>query len=283
MTKKITSIEVLRTIGWFGVFLCHFKGAFLNNVRWITDNTPLSFIYSGNAYVRLLFVISGLVISYKYFANSDFTDFKADVAKRYFRLLPPIVVAEAAVFCFMRFGCLRNFEVAKLVGSESFLGIFNQFEPNFLTMLKEAFATTYLTGANGYIGPLWTMQYEYLGAIYIMVACCLLSKSYLRYVFYFVNFVFYSNYYTYFVVGMFVSDLIVSDDIKTLFDTHKVFHVVFTLIGYLLMSCIFPNDSDKTSRVFFAVGIIIFLLGIIYSSTLDKIGSGRFFTWGGGE
>ena len=51
-SKRIDCIEGLRTIGWIGVFLCHFRGAFFPNAKIWMDSTPLRFIYTGNAYVR---------------------------------------------------------------------------------------------------------------------------------------------------------------------------------------------------------------------------------------
>ena len=176
---------------------------------------------------------------------------------------------------------LKNAEAATIVGSENFWGIFNQFVPSFTLFLKESVFNTYLFGSNAYIGPLWTMHYEYLGAIYIMLACHFLLKSRVRWIFYFINFIFYSNYWNYFVIGMLCCDLFVNIDLKQFFIRNKVIHFIFTAFGYMLFTCCNLNDADKFSRTVFAIGIIIFLLGLLNSSCAEKHHGNKFFCFGG--
>lgn len=128
--ERVRCIEGLRTIGWIGVLVCHFKGAFLHDVYWWTDGTPLKFLYSGNEYVRLFFVISGFVTSYKYWNIDDNEVLSKDAIKRYFRLVPSVLVSEVVVCCLMKINLLKNAEVAVIVGSEDFLGRLNRFEPS---------------------------------------------------------------------------------------------------------------------------------------------------------
>ncbi len=281
MGKKINSIEGLRTIGWIGVFLCHFKGAFFPGITWITDFTPLRFIYSGNAYVRLLFVISGFVISYKYFTKECYEDVFKDIIKRYFRLMPPVFFCEILVFVFMKLGCLRNAEVAELVGSTDFLGMFNQFEPDLLRCLAEALGGTYLIGANGYIGPLWTMVYEYLGALLVLCALGILKKSYWRWLFYLVMLISFSNYYNYFILGMLICDLFVNSEVSIVLSKNFWVNAAFIIGGYYALSMINLSDSDKISRIIFAIGIVLFMLGVLSGKNTEKILGNHIMVSGG--
>ncbi|MCM1235836.1 MAG: acyltransferase [Ruminococcus flavefaciens] len=269
--KKITCIEGLRTIGWMGVFLCHFKGAMFPGVHWWTDATPLRFIYSGNAYVRLLFVISGFVIAYKYFTKEKYENALGDIVKRYFRFMPPILVAELMVYFLMNVGALRNVDAATLTGSYDFLAIFNQFEPSLFRCLGEALFATYFTGASGYIGPLWTMVYEYLGSILIIAAMSLMKKKVWRWVFYIVFLGAFSGYYNYFVLGMLICDLFVNSDIADILRCHKLIHLALTGGGYVALSMINLSDVDKYSRIVFGLGIALFLLGILSSHFMEKL------------
>ncbi|MBQ8317185.1 MAG: acyltransferase [Lachnospiraceae bacterium] len=279
-SKRIDCIEGLRTIGWIGVFLCHFRGAFFPNATIWMDSTPLRFIYSGNAYVRLLFVISGFVISYKYFLKDKYDDALQDICKRYFRLMPPILAAELFVFVLMNVGALRNAEVATMIGSENFLGIFNQFTPNIGTCLKEALFSTYFNGANAYIGPLWTMIYEYLGAIFVIAAVSILKKSNWRWIFYGVFLYANSNYYNYFVIGMLICDLYANFDIPLKIKERKL-SIIIALVGYTMLSMVNLNDSDKYSRIVFGIGIILFMLGVLSSDFLNKILGNKLMVKGG--
>lgn len=278
--NKITCIEGLRTIGWIGVFICHFKGAFFPNTSWWTDITPLKFIYSGNAYVRLLFVISGFVLSCKYFRKNLYENALEDIIKRYFRFMPPILVAELAVCFLMKIGALRNAEVAILTRSQTFLGIFNQFDPNWESALVEALFTTYF-GSSSYIGPLWTMIYEYLGAMLILSAISLLKKTPWRWGFYFIFLSVFRGYYNYFVLGMMICDLYVNSEITGILKSHKVLHFTTTVLGYLMLSMVSLNDDNKYSRIIFGVGIVLFLIGILASSFAAKILGGSIMVKGG--
>lgn len=281
MSRKITSIEGLRTIGWVGVFLCHFKGAFMPNAHWWTDDTPLRFIYSGNAYVRLFFVISGFVISYKYFTKENYDRIPGDVLKRYFRLMPSVLFAELFTFVLMRIGAMKNFQASIITGSETFLGIFNQFTPNLLGCLKEALFTTYLNGANGYIPTLWTMVYEYLGVLLVLAVLQIFRKSTWRWLFYLLSLTFFSNYYNYFIIGMVVCDLYVNFTVPALLKKHKVMHAGITILGYLLLSMVNLSDADKYSRVVFGLGLMLFLLGVLSSDFCEKIFGNRVMVYGG--
>lgn len=279
--RKLKSIEGLRTIGWIGVFICHFRGSFFPNAIWKTDLTPIKFIYSGNAYVRLFFVISGLVLSYKYYTKEKYENALGDIVKRYFRLMPSILVAELMVYIFMKLNCLSNTEVASIVGSTDFLGGFNQFKPDIWGCLKEALFTTYFNGANGYIGPLWTMTYEYLGSILILCALHILKKSQWRWGFYVVFLTAFSGYYNYFVLGMMICDFAVNTKAVDCLVKNIYARIACIIIGYILLSMIELNDSDKYTRIVFAIGIALFMIGVLSSNVMEKILGNKVMLAGG--
>ena len=269
-SKRIDCIEGLRTIGWIGVFLCHFKLSFFPDlITWI-DKTPLKFFYSGETLVRLFFVMSGLVISYKYFVNDRYDSALKDITKRYFRLVPPILFAEILVLILMSIGAMYNAEASVLIGSESFLGIHNQFKPDIGLCLREALLATYFNGSSAYIGPLWTMVYEYIGAIIIIAAVSIFKKSDCRWLFYGVFLIAYSGYYNYFVLGMMICDLYVNLNIWEKLKK-KILPESIVVIGFVMLNMINLNDTDKYSRVVFGLGVVLFMLGILSSELLGKV------------
>ena len=274
---KIRSIEGLRTIGWIYIFICHFRMSFFPNKIWEIEY----YIFSGNATVRLFFVISGLVLSYKYFTNERYDNILGDIIKRYFRLMPSILFSELMVYILMKFNCLRNTEVAQIVGSEEFLGVFNQFKPDIWGCLKEALFTTYFNGANGYIGPLWSMTYEYIGGILILSALSILKKSQWRWVFYAVIFMAFSSYYNYFILGMLICDLLVNTDAVDYLNKSFFPRISCLVIGCIMSSVIQLDDSKKCTRVIFSIGIILFMLGMLASNSMEKILGNRIMLAGG--
>lgn len=222
MREKINCLEGIRTIGCISVFLCHFRGAFLpDQAIWLIDHTPLMILTAGNSVVRILFVVSGFVISYKYFEIQRYEQVPKDMLKRYFRLAPSVIAANLFVYFLMKFGFMFHVQAAAVSGSEDFLGIFNNFTPNLVQCLKEALITCYFQGANGYIGPLWTMVYEYLGAILVLCVIYVCKGNYLRYLFYIVMFICFSSYYNYFVLGMLICDIYVQQDMNEILQRHR--------------------------------------------------------------
>lgn len=279
--SKINCIEGLRTIGWIGVFLCHFKGAFFPNRTCWLDMTPIRFIYSGNAYVRLLFVISGFVLCYKYFVKECYDNVLGDVVKRYFRLMPPILCAEIVVYFLMKFNFMKNVEAASIIGSQDFLGIFNTFSPNIIECLKEALVKTYLKGGSAYIGPLWSIVYEYLGALLILAVVYIFKKSPWRWLFYIIFMSAFAGYYNYFFLGMIIADLYVNTNLNEIIKKRPFFQFCMILGGYLMLSMININDQEKYTRVVFAVGIVLFMLGILSSNLMERLLGNRLMVRGG--
>ena len=281
MGKKISSLEGLRTIGWIGIFICHFKGAFMSGMHIWTDSTPLRFIYSGNPYVRLFFVISGFVASYKYWVDSQKVNLCYDAVKRYFRLMPSILMAEFVVCICMKCGLLKNAVVAPIVGSENFLGAFNQFEPNIRLCLKEALYQTYLFEGNAYIGPLWTMVYEFLGTLLVIAVLAIMGKSKWRIAFYALFLITYNGYYNYFVVGMIISDLLVNGGIREKLCSKEWICLILFGVGYYMVSMLPLDDSNKLSRVGFSFGLVLFMCGIVSSNLAEKVLGNRLMIEGG--
>lgn len=281
MNKKINCLEGIRTIACISVFLCHFRGAFSQEFSYWGDNTPLRILTAGNVMVRILFVLSGFVISYKYFAFQRYEEIPLDIFKRYFRLAPSILVANIVVHVMMELGLLYNVQAGQLSGSESFLAVFNNFEPDIGLCLKEGILTCYLQGANAYIGPLWTIAYEYLGGILVLCAIYVCKNDAFRYLFYIIFLCVFSSYYNYFVLGMLVCDIYCDKDISGWLKQHQHVNNMLFISALFIVSLIDINDDVKATRVLFAIGMCIFLLTLLSSSWGDKVLGNRFMREGG--
>lgn len=271
MGKKISCFEGIRAIGCIGVFLCHFRGAFFPQYVTCLDHTPVKILTAGNVIVRILFTLSGFVVCYKYFSKKNYENIRKDILKRYFRLAPAIIVAEIIVYFLMRAGLLYNIPAAEISGSVDFLAVFNNFTADFSGCLKEAFITCYTEGANGYIGPLWTIKYEFLGVILILSAMYICKDTYLRYIFYLIVFAFYNTYYNYFVLGMFICDIYISQDFNQFLQKHQRLNNLLFIIALYIVSLFDINDTVKYTRVMFSVGLIMLFLTLLNASWSEKI------------
>ena len=167
--KKLDYIDGLKGIGALMVFFCHFVFAFYYAAYSLTGDavntnsgieitigkTPLNLLYSGNSAVCLFLVFSGFVLCLSYFHTRDKGRLKSAAWKRYFRLMPMILMINTVIFVLMSLGCYRNDEAAILTKSTVWFAGFNQFQPNFLQMLGESLAGCFLFGTNNYNGVLW--------------------------------------------------------------------------------------------------------------------------------
>ncbi len=142
--KKLDYIDGLKGIGALMVFFCHFVFAFYYAAYSLTGDavntnsgieitigkTPLNLLYSGNSAVCLFLVFSGFVLCLSYFHTRDKGRLKSAAWKRYFRLMPMILMINTVIFVLMSLGCYRNDEAAILTKSTVWFAGFNQFQPN---------------------------------------------------------------------------------------------------------------------------------------------------------
>lgn len=196
--KKLTYIDGLKGIGALMVYFCHFVFAFyyaaysllpesshtVSGIEIVLGKTPLNLLYSGNAAVCLFLVFSGFVLCLSYFSTRDRSRLKSSAWKRYFRLMPMILITNLLIFFLMYSGLYRNADVAVITKSEAWFAGFNQFTPDFLQMLYESFVGCFLQGSNDYNGVLWTIPYLFWGALVAYLTAFLVGENRLRYIAY---------------------------------------------------------------------------------------------------
>ncbi len=280
--NKISNIEVLRALACIGVFLCHFKGSFSPNSEIVAQmcRTPLNIMFSGNTFVRIMFVISGFVLSYKYISDDHGSmDVTKDVIKRYFRLMPALLVVDFLAWFLMEFGMMFNQETASLTGSADFLGLFNVFEPNLWLCLREGIFGNLFEGGNAYVGPLWTMKYEMYGSLLVLAVLSVLRKKRLRYLFYIVFICVFRGYYAYFAVGMLVCELYCDKDLNFLQKILKNRYLSSIILGisfsYVAMAS--DIDSGPYSYIIFAVIVSVMFLTLISLQWVAWLGDKAVF------
>lgn len=282
--KKIKSLEGIRTIGCLIVFLVHFRISFLSAESWwLMEVTPLKILTNDNS-VRSLLILSGFVLSYKYFTSGRYERVSGDILKRYFRLVPPVAVANVIVCFLMKFGLLYNTQVAALTGSAD-LGAYNCFEPQLLPCLKEAFITCFFYGSHEYIGPLWSIMYEYLGAVLVLgaIAVCRENRR-MRYFFYVVFLTVFSSVYNYLVLGMMVCDIYTmggEHTLNRLLQRHKVFNTLFFLAGLGIVCMCSVDNEVKMTRILFAIGACAMFLGLLNARWPEKVLGNKVMCMGG--
>ncbi|MBO5072377.1 MAG: acyltransferase [Eubacterium sp.] len=275
--NKINCLEGIRAIACIGVLLSHFRGAFLpGRYMPFIDNTPLRIMTAGNPMVRIMFVVSGFVISYKYFKNKQYDTVLIDVTKRWVRLFPAIFLSIMMVCLMMKCGLLFNQEAAELTGSQDFLGSFNQFIPNFFEAAKEGLFTTYLYGSSAYIGPLWTMVYEFMGTILILSAIAVFRGHYTRFLFYFISLLFFSSYFNYLIIGMLICDIYFNSGFVSKLKQNQILNHILLISSAIVLGIINIDDTSKFFRIVYGITLIIFFVTLLYSQYSEIVLGNKF-------
>lgn len=282
MDKRLESLEGIRILACISVFLSHFRLAFFPNTELWTDSTPLRlFTSSGDIAVRILFAISGILISCRYFKKGSY-DVRQDMLKLYFRLAPTVLAAHLLVYVLMSCGLLFNAEAAALSGSQGFLAAFNNFAPSLSGCIKEALFTCYLTGESMYIGPLWIMVYGFLGSLLVLaiIGLCRGDRK-LRFIIYLIILYVFNSYYNYFILGMIIGELYADGAMIRWFEARKFIALILFLISFIGISMMDIDDANKIMRMLFAVYLAVFFLSALGSPISEKILGNKLMLFGG--
>lgn len=197
-TKKLVYLDGLKGIGCVVVFLTHFVFAFYygmyhyqpeschlpGNLDIAIGKSPLNLFYNGNSAVRLFLILSGYLLCRSFFLTGDKRRLAESAKKRYFRLMPAVLVVNVVIYFCMRLGLYQNARAAVPAGSAEWFAGFNAFPPSFSDMLKESLFGCFLFGTNDYNGVLWTLQMLFLGAYLDYILAALVSRLRVRWLIY---------------------------------------------------------------------------------------------------
>lgn len=264
--RKIQYLDGLRGLAAFVVVFHHFVLAFYPalflgaNVRThlpsgeevFLSGSMFNILYSGNFAVCIFFVLSGFVLSYKFFLQKDLKIITEGAIKRYVRLVLPVAFSVFLAFVLMNFSLFYNQQAADLSGS-SWLSSFWKFAPSLKGALKETFINTFFTNELDYNVTLWTVAYEFFGAFLVFGFLLFFGRMQKRFWAYVLTIIiFWQTYYLAFVLGMFLSDLMAHENmfIKKL-DKSKIVLVLLLLTGLFLGS--YPSGRGVEGTVYAAM------------------------------
>lgn len=173
---RITSLDAVRGVAALIVLFCHLQHSFLphffGGIAETKEGTwglaPVSFFLNGGEAVALFFVLSGFVLTQRFFESRKILDIPDSILKRWPRLAGPVVLVSLCSGFLMGFGFYHNIQVSTMNGSWWLKHGFD-WAPRGLQdvihALKQGVAGTFFTGISDYNGAFWTMHYEFLGSI----------------------------------------------------------------------------------------------------------------------
>lgn len=265
MKDKFEYLNGLRGLAAFAVLIGHFIGAFYpalvtgalsdSNIIGYYDvrlaDTPFVVFFNGYFAVEIFFVLSGFVLTHKFFLYKKNEVIVSSAVRRYFRLVIPVAVSCFIAYLLLKFGLFFNDELAVYTKAYWYLPNSYNFEASFLKCIKQAFVDVFIHGldATPYNAVLWTMQYEFLGSFLVFTFVLIFGKLKNRYIFYIVALlIFKDTHYAAFILGMGLSDLFYNKNKIFSIIKNKLFQIIVLIISLFLGS--YPVVVDVNMSVY---------------------------------
>jgi len=172
-------LDGIRGVAAFGVFLNHFTLAFyyayfsqktqafhLDGREVDYSHSLLSFVNNGGFCVAIFFVLSGFVLSRKYFMTNETEALVSGFHRRFIRLYIPIAFTLILSYILMKNHLFFNNAASRITMSEWFIKWWNFLEPE----KRLAYCLTYttmFTGDTTFDTSLWTISYEFFGSLFV--------------------------------------------------------------------------------------------------------------------
>ncbi|MDY9927503.1 acyltransferase [Methanosarcina sp.] len=308
MREKIEYLDSLRGIAALVVIIFHFAADFYpalltantadvhtTTFEALARQTPLNVVYNGSFAVCVFFVLSGYVLTYKYFQSKDNMIIISGAIRRYFRLLGPILTSILLAYLLLSLGMMYNQQAAFLTGSQWLHG-FYQFNPSITEALRQAFYYTYLVDMSNskiaYNAVLWTMNIEFRGSFLVFTLALFIGRLKNRYPLYLLALFFTLNtYYMGFVLGLILADIYNSDKKDSFKIKNRGVAVIILLMGLFLGGYIpgIPSNPIYNMMTFkilsnnmivhYSVGASLLLLGLLNLKGLQEILSHHFLVF----
>ncbi|RPJ75457.1 MAG: acyltransferase [Alphaproteobacteria bacterium] len=225
MTEKITYLDGLRGIAAVNVMIMHFfivlapamiygnqTSSHLGNLGLIFSSTPLGLIGAGNFSVCIFFVLSGYVLTQKYFKTRAKNIIISSAVRRYIRLFVPVSAAIMLSFLLASTGLFHYYAEAIMISANSnfanFWTSYWTFTPNIVDAVKQAVWGSFFAGEDTYNPVLWTMTIEFYGSMLVFAMALLFGSQRTRWPFYLAAAVLlFNSYYLAFIIGMVFADM----------------------------------------------------------------------------
>lgn len=219
--RHFNELEGLRGIAAVMVVLYHFSLAFylvaffgggasaIQHTRF-EDNlygNPVMALLSGTFAVAIFFVLSGFVLSVKFFQTKESSIIKSMAAKRYTRLMLPALASVIICYLLIKLGLSRTTQAATVTQS-GWLAMNWTFVPGLLDAIKDGTWGIFTSGHSAYNNVLWTMTTEFIGSFIVFGFALLFAHSKYRWIAYgLLLVILFNTWFIPFIIGMIFADL----------------------------------------------------------------------------
>lgn len=294
--KKIYFFEGVRGIAAFVVVISHFIQVFYpglfsldpklthNNFETNLSKSPVNLLYNGNFAVCIFFVLSGFVLSYRYFLKKENEILVESAVKRYFRLALPVTISVLFAYTLLKLN-LYYFGYSSYI-TKSTMPNFYAMDANIVSALKEGLFSAFFLNEFSYNAVLWTMYYELLGSFVVFAFLALFGNVRNRIVPYILLLtLFWNTYFFAFILGMLLCDMHINLSGKI----HSIFKNKVSVLGILMFGIYLASFPyvDVQSTIYeiivvegleinyfmmaHIIGAFLILFAILFSDVLQKI------------
>ncbi len=211
------------------------------------------FLYNGNCGVCVFFVLSGFVLSWRFWERRETTLLTSAALRRYIRLTAPALASILLTYLLMKAGWMRTEAVFPVAHSFPLVGEIFRFPASFLAALREGCWDIYFgyDPRISYNPVLWTMEVEMKGSFLSFAFLALFGRRTGRWFLYLVLvLLFWKTYYLSFVLGVALSDLACSSEGRSLWQRLAAWRSLsWAALGVgVLMSSYIPDGRHEVFR-----------------------------------
>lgn len=260
--------------------------SYLYGVDTYLSQSPLSVIFNGNYMVALFCVISAVVISRNVMCIEDKSKLADTVAKRYFRLMLPLLGVGFVTYLFSQLGFFSNVEVGALLKSPWAVAYYN--DPiSFGEFISSSFIRTWFYGDSTLATSFWMLSKLFIGT-FVCILMSLITWKYPKnafvfYVFLILVYIDRSNLIFAFVLGTLIAWISVYS--TKLFNRYA--GIFALLLGVLLGG--YPSGVEPTNFYKYIsflsyidlhiIGAALTIYGLFSCQVLQKLLSTKIFRW----
>lgn len=309
---KNTSLEGLRGIAAMGVLLAHLLSSLfpylgIHQVKGIEINQfysfesilifpPIMALLNGGFGVSVFFVLSGYVLTRKFFQTDNYNVLQLGAVKRYPRLIFPSAISVLFAWVLLSLGLMNVDKIPVLGGAGWPYGQYSN-SVSFFQASYDAFIGAALFGSVSLNNPLWTIQVELLGSLFLFASYALFGKK--RILIVFVAYVIFvilikpGQFFQIYYYAMFAGSLL--NLVEAWLRRHKTISIALFVCGwilggfdyssyYMLLHTItfpslpspLPNLEGQEKLIFISIGSVLLVAGTLGSNFLERIFNAKF-------
>lgn len=240
--KKVNFLNGLRGGAAFIVVIAHYLQVFYptvfngniesihtkSNLELIFYKTPLNLFINANFSVCIFFVLSGYVLSMKFFKYKDNKIIISGMLKRHLRLALPVLAVLTLAYIMYKFNTFYLGDVSTITKTD----ITNTYliKYDYIDILKQSLFQVFIFDIQTYNAVLWTMQYELIGSFIVFFMLIAFSHcKYKKSLSIVLLLIFLNSYYLGFILGCLLSYISVN----------KKINIKKITLGFLLLIALF--------------------------------------------